>query len=119
MSIMETGHHHETPRSYGCSYGCGSPYDVILVSVKDSTTEFLCIPCYVRLAVDMMKAFLGDADKEVATALADKAELATMVTGEFDIKARGHNAPVATEDDDLIEAYQGVITEDELPEAFR
>lgn len=43
-------------RSYGCTYGCGNPYDVVLVMVADGTTEFLCMPCFVQAAMAAIQA---------------------------------------------------------------
>ena len=106
-------------RSYGCSFGCGNPYDYIVVSVADGTTEFLCLPCYVRLATDMIAAVTEPDNATVAKALAEAGYVDSVPMRESQVRIRGHNAPVTTEDDDLIEAYSGVITEDELPPEFR
>jgi hypothetical protein len=34
-------------------------------------------------------------------------------------KKRGHNAPATSDDPDLFDAFEGIITEDELPEDFK
>lgn len=110
----------DTPqRSYGCSFGCGNPYDFIFVSVVDGTTEFLCLPCMVRLASDMVAAVTEPDNPSLITALqgAGTVDTAPMANGQ--VKRRGKNAPVTADDDDLISVYEDVITVDELPEEFR
>lgn len=106
-------------RSYGCSYGCGNPYDFIFVSVSDGTTEFLCLPCFVKLAADMVEAALNPDVSHMAEALADmqSAEKAPMSNGK--VRKRGKNAPATNDDPDLLEAFDSVITPEELPEEFR
>ena len=107
------------PRSYGCSYGCGNPYDYVIVSVADSSTEFLCLPCFVRLATDLVAAVTDPAATKVQVALAEAGYLNTEPVAGPAPKRRGHNAPANNDDPDLITAYEDVITEDELPDEFR
>jgi hypothetical protein len=106
-------------RTYGCTFGCGNPYDYIIVSVVDNSTEMLCIPCYVRLAADMVAAITDPDNPEVAAALKavgqDNAERVPGPTG----KPRGHNAPVGAADDGILSAFEDVITTDDLPPEFR
>lgn len=106
-------------RSYGCTFGCGNPYDYVVVSVADGTTEFLCLPCYVKLAMEMVEAATNPNAKNVEKALAYSANLESAPMTSNGVRPRGKNAPVTSDDDDLMEAYSGVITEDELPEEFR
>lgn len=110
----------DTPsRSYGCSFGCGNPYDFVFVSVVDGTTEFLCLPCMVRLASDMVAAVTEPDNSMLQKALAGAGAIDVAPMANGGVKRRGKNAPVTTDDDDLLSAYEDVITEDELPEAFR
>lgn len=106
-------------RSYGCEFACGNPYDVILIQVSDGTTQFLCIPCFVKLASDVVSAMLDDNPTQVEEAMSAY----RMATGEQPpgptARPRGHNAPATNTDPDLFAAYDDVITMDELPEAFR
>lgn len=106
-------------RSYGCTFGCGNPFDVVVIMVGDSTTEFLCIPCWVKMAADVLEA-MNNADNPVVKAAMEYAaanplESTPGPTG----KSRGHNAPATETDPDLIETFNDVITADELPEEFR
>lgn len=106
-------------RSYGCSYGCGNPYDYVFVNVSDGTTEFLCLPCFVRLCESLIEAVTNPDNPIVRAAVADMPALdATHVNGSKP-KRRGKNAPVGTEDDDLLEAFDTVITVDDLPDEFK
>lgn len=106
-------------RSYGCTFGCGNPYDYIVVNVQDGSTDFLCLPCFVRLATDMVAAVTDPDDPKVKAAMAEAEALAIAPMAVPFIPPRGRNAPATTDDDDLIEAYSGVITVDELPEEFK
>lgn len=109
----------QNERSYGCSFGCGNPYDYIIINVQDGSVEFLCLPCFVRLATDMVAAVTSPDDPKVIEAMKAAAgnviELAPGPSG----KKRGKNAPAATEDPDLLAAFDDRITVDELPEEFR
>lgn len=106
-------------RSYGCTLGCGNPYDVIVIMVSDGTTEFVCIPCFVKLASDMVAAITDSEDPNVKAAMewasANPAESAPGPTG----KRGKHNAPATNDDPDLLDAYEDIITVDDLPEEFR
>jgi hypothetical protein len=106
-------------RSYGCTYGCGNPYDFLLVSVADSTTEFLCLPCLVHLAGDMVEAMVNPDNPEVQRKVREAGivDMAT-VTGSAP-RARGHNAPVGTDDDALISAFDDRVMAEELSDEFR
>jgi hypothetical protein len=106
-------------RSYGCSFGCGNPYDYVFVTVADGTTEFLCLPCFVRLASDLLEAVTEPDSPRVRAAVADmgKLESAPMISSR--VKSRGKNAPADSDDPDLFEAFDSVITEDDLPAEFR
>lgn len=106
-------------RSYGCSFACGNPYDVIVTMVSDGTTQFLCLPCFVRTAMDVVASITDPDATDVKAALEQAGEIVTVSLPDQNIKPRGKNAPVTEDDDDMIEAFSGIITEDELPEEFR
>lgn len=106
-------------RSYGCSYGCGNPYDYVFVSVADSTTEFLCLPCFVKLAADIVAAITSPDAEDVKSALNGAPGFRPVQTPRAKAKTRGHNAPVGTEDDDLLSSFDSTITVDELPPEFK
>lgn len=106
-------------RSYGCSFACGNPYDVIVVTVSDGTTQFLCLPCFVRTAMDVVAAVTDPESTNVQTALQLAGELVNVTPASDGVKPRGKNAPADVDDDDMMEAFSGFITEDELPEEFR
>ena len=106
-------------RSYGCSRGCGNPYDFIIVTVSEAFSEMLCLPCFVATSMDMIRAVTEPGNPDVMAAVAampasDQVPMADPVT-----RARGHHAPAESDDPTMLEAFDGVVTEDELPEAFR
>jgi hypothetical protein len=106
-------------RSYGCTFGCGNPYDVIVVSVADSTTELLCMPCFVKMASDVVEAITNpDSDAvQAANTMAGAYDMAPQT--DLKVRGRGHHAPATTQDPAVLAAFDDVITEDELPEEFR
>lgn len=65
-----TGQDSKPPeRSYGCSYGCGNPYDFVMVTVSDGASEFLCTPCLIKTATEMVAAMIQADNPEVRAAL--------------------------------------------------
>jgi hypothetical protein len=106
-------------RSYGCSLGCGNPYDFIIVNVVDSETILACMPCYVKLAVDMVAAITSPDDPEIAAKLAMAGSVSQVPMNGSGVRKRGKNAPAEVDDPDIFEAFDSVITVDELPDEFR
>lgn len=109
----------ESPRSYGCQYGCGNSMDVILTQILDNSTLILCIPCFVKTAIEIVDAMTGDISPDVE---AQRQELNAMeqapMTGSRARRGR-HNAPVGVDNEGLIEVYDTQITDDELSDEFR
>lgn len=106
-------------RSYGCTFGCGNPYDYVIVSVSDNDVQMLCLPCYVRLAADMIAAVTEPDNPAVMEALRAVAmDNVTQAPGPSG-KPRGHNAPAGTDDPGIFEAFDSVVTVDDLPDEFR
>lgn len=106
-------------RSYGCTYGCGNPYDVILISVADGTTEFLCMPHFTTLAFDIIKAMTEGDNPDTLAAMAYAASNPIAQAPGPRGKRRGHNAPATTDDASLVEAFDSVLTVDELSDEFK
>jgi hypothetical protein len=106
-------------RSYGCSFGCGNPYDFVFVSVRDGTTELLCLPCMIQLATQMVESIQNPDSPIVAAAISAFPSDSLVKVSSPGVKPRGRNAPATTDDPDVIEAFAEMITEDELPDAFR
>lgn len=106
-------------RSYGCTFGCGNPYDFIIVSVADNSVEMVCVPCYVRLAADMLGAITVPDSPEMMEALRavgmDNSERVPGPAG----NPRGHNPPAGTEDPAIFEAFESVISAEDLPDEFK
>lgn len=116
---MTATHGEDQVRSYGCTYGCGNPYDVILINVQDGTTEFLCMPDFLKLAMQLIQAMTEPGSAHVLAALAYAASNPLATTPGPSGKRRGHNAPATTDDPSIVEAFDSVITVDELPDEFK
>jgi hypothetical protein len=103
----------ESPRSYGCTFGCGAPYDIIIIDVTDGVAHMLCVPCYIKLANDMISAMLNESDPETREALmlaiATRGEQAPGPSG----RKRGKNAPATASDPDLIESFDAFSSLDD------
>jgi hypothetical protein len=106
-------------RSYGCAMGDGNPYDFIVVLVQDGTTQFLCTPCFVRTAADMLEAMTNPDNAEVQRRLGEVGDVDVAPMTQDFVMGRGHNAPAGNEDPDAIEAFAGFVIEEELPDAMR
>lgn len=111
----------ETPvaRSYGCTFGCGNPYDYIIVTVADGTTELVCLPCFLKLASDVLEAVMNPDNPDVMAAVADAKGLEQTAMNGSGPKPRGRNAPATNDDPDLFDAFDSVITVDDLPDEFK
>jgi len=109
----------EAIRSYGCTFGCGNPYDVIVIMVDDGTTEFLCMPDFIRMAEIAVKAIVEPDDPEVQARLSIvNGTRGPSVPGPTAKRGR-KNAPVTNTDPDIFASYDATITADELPDEFR
>lgn len=106
-------------RSYGCSLACGNPYDFVVVLVADGTTQFLCTPCFVRTAHDMLTAMVTSGDPDVERRIAEAGSVETVPMNDDGVVKRGHNAPVDSQDADAIETFAGFELADEIDDAFQ
>jgi len=105
-------------RSYGCTFGCGNPYDIIVVTVLDGSTELLCIPCFIKMAYDMTEAITNpdsDVARNAASVLAGLGD--AQVPGPTAKRGR-KNAPATSTDPGMFEAYEEITALDEMPEEF-
>lgn len=106
-------------RSYGCEYGCGNPMDVLLYQFADGTTLALCIPCFIRTAMDIVTAMTQSPTQEVQDMLAEMTTLDTVDTPTARARRGKHNAPTGANSESLIDAYDSYVTEDELGDEFK
>lgn len=51
---------------HACQYGCGRPYDVIMVQVIDGSSSFLCIPCLMAWSHQIMTAMVEPENPQVS-----------------------------------------------------
>lgn len=109
----------ESERSYGCTFGCGNPYDYIVISVRDGTTEMLCLPCFVRLASDIVTAVTEPDPDQVMKWLHTISPLDPTPMKGRRARTGKHNAPATSSDPDIFDAYDASITTDDLPAEFR
>jgi hypothetical protein len=106
-------------RAYGCSLACGNPYDFVVILVQDGTTQFLCTPCFVHTAHDMLMAMADPGNSDVQRRMSEAGDVETVPMTQDFVMGRGHNAPAGVDDPDAIEAFAGFVLEDELPDAMR
>lgn len=106
-------------RSYGCTFGCGNPYDYVVVDIRSGDAIMACTPCYVRMAIDMINAITNPDSPEVAEAVRVMGIAEQTTMGDQTVKPRGHNRPADTPDFLTPEEDDDIITVDQLPEAFR
>jgi hypothetical protein len=114
---MASEEHYE--RSYGCTFACGNPYDYVFISVRDGTTEFLCLPCFVRLASDMVAAVTEPDPEQTAKWLKTISPLAQAPMKSNGVKRGRKNAPATSDDPELFDAFDSRIDASELPAEFR
>lgn len=106
-------------RSYGCSLGCGNPYDFIIVMVKGAETQFLCTPCFVQQAAQMLEAMINPDNPDIQKMMSEVDAVEQPPMTGVRKPRRGHEAPAQLEDPDAIEAFDGFVLDDELPDEFR
>lgn len=116
---MTTDGNSAPERSYGCSFGDGNPYDYILVDAQAGEVLFLCVPCFIKQAVDMVTAFTDPDSPEASLAQQMQIQMAGNGVPGPTGRKRGHNAPANSDDADLFAAFDSVITADELGEEFK
>ena len=105
-------------RSYGCSLACGNPYDFVVVIVQDGTTQFLCVPCFVRTAADMLEAMTNPDDPQVQQRIAEVGDIDTVPMYGRQVAGRGHEAPADSVDPDAIEEFASYVLDDEVDEVL-
>jgi hypothetical protein len=102
------------PRSYGCSLGCGNPYDFIVVLVQDGETQMLCTPCFVRTAADMLEAMINPDSGDVLKRVAEAGTPEQVPMYGRKVAKRGHEAPADSLDPDAIETFESYVLDDEV-----
>lgn len=105
-------------RSYGCSMGCGNPYDFIVVMVSDADTQLLCTPCFVRNAMDMVTAIMNPDDPEVVKRIAEAGAPEQVPMNGRQTAKRGHEAPADSLDPDAIDKFEGYVLDDEVDDVI-
>lgn len=101
-------------RSYGCSLGCGNPYDFVIVLVQDGEAQLLCTPCFVQTAMDMVTAIMNPDDPEVQKRVAEAGTPEQVPMNGRQVAKRGHEAPADTIDPDAIDTFEGYVLADEF-----
>lgn len=109
----------ETARSYGCTFACGNPYDYVFIDVRSGTTEMLCLPCFIRLAHDMLATVTDPDPAQTAKWLHAISPLDQAPMRNGGAKRGRRNAPATNDDPELFDAFDATITADELPAEFR
>lgn len=94
---------------HSCSYGCGRTYDVMVVQVVDGSTMFLCMPCFMSFAHQIMTAMVEETNADVAevTQNATFDNVTYVDPNAPGYTVRGHSDP--TPEDDF--AFDGMMEE--------
>jgi len=106
-------------RSYGCSLGCGNPYDFIVIMVQGAETQLLCTTCFITTAGNMLEAMTNPDNPIVRQMMAEAGAVSDQVPFDGTVRKRGHEAPAEVDDPDAIAAFESFVLEDELPDEFR
>lgn len=106
-------------RSYGCSYGCGNPFDFMVVSNKDLSTLALCTPCFIQTAAQMLEAMTNPENSEVVRMLREAGDVDQVPFEDEEFEGKTRHAPVELDDPDAIAAFEGEVPYDELPDEFK
>lgn len=106
-------------RSYGCTFGCGNPYDYVMIDVRSGTTEFLCLPDLIRLASDLVAAVTESPDETMQAALAYAQANPENAAPGPNGRRRGRNAPATNESSEIFAAYDATITTEDLSDEFK
>lgn len=109
----------QNQRSYGCTFGCGNPYDYIILDVQSGESQYLCVPCFIKVAADMVEAITSPDNPEVIRAMEELGVISDNLVPGPAAKARGRNAPATSTSPELFAEYDGALTVDDLPEEFR
>lgn len=109
----------EIKRSYGCSYGCGNPFDLIVVSTKDASTLMLCTPCFIQTAAQMLEAMTNPENSDVVQMMREAGDVDEVPFDSEEFRSKTRHAPVELDDPDAIEAFEGEVPYDELPDEFK
>lgn len=72
--------------THACSYGCGRMYDCVFTQVIDASTLFLCMPCFMTFARNIMEAMVeaDSAAVQEAVAGADLSDVMLVDAGAED-----------------------------------
>lgn len=65
----------EDPCEHMCSFGCGNTYQFVVVTIEDSTTQLMCVPCFIETAAQMVNAIVNPGDPRVQDAMAQYADI--------------------------------------------
>lgn len=106
-------------RSYGCTFACGNPYDYVFIDVRSGTTELLCLPCFLRLAHDILSAVTEPDPAQVAQWLRMISPLDQAPMKSNGAKRGRKNAPATNDDPDLFDTFDSRIDASELPAEFK
>lgn len=77
------------------------------------------MPCFLKLAEQIITAVTSPEGQEVMQAVLSASDTESAPMRDKPVKPRGNNAPATNDDPDLFDAFDTVITVDQLPEEFR
>lgn len=87
--------------THACTWGCGRKYDIVVTQVIDASTLFLCIPCFMSFARNVMQAMVeaDSADVKDVTASADLTNVMLVTESENPAGRRDFSDPEPADDE--------------------
>ena len=101
------------PCAHMCSFGCGNEYEFITTTVTDSTTQLLCVPCFIGTAMALVTAITEPDNPEVQAAVAAYDVETVQATGKRGRKQSLIAAVDAPIDFSMFDPFEPDVTEDD------
>lgn len=102
-----------TRQGIPCSYACGRVSDMVVTAIADSTTEFLCMPCFTSLAVNVMQAMTEPDSPDVIAAVEAAGDVDYVPNMVFGMEEPMGGGPPVDSMDDVLDGYSSVVMFDD------
>ena len=87
--------------THACTWACGRKYDIVVTQVIAASTLFLCLPCFMSFAHNVMQAMVDadNADVRDVTASADLTGVMLVTESDTPGNMRGFSDPEPADDE--------------------